>query len=33
MKLGVMVGSFNPVHKGHIKIINQYLGKHKIDVV
>lgn len=29
MKLGVYVGSFNPVHKGHIKVAN-YLIKNKI---
>ena len=32
MKLGVMVGSFNPVHKGHIKIIN-YLLDNVLDKV
>ena len=35
MKIGVYVGSFNPPHKGHIKIvnhlINNYLSK-KIDL-
>ena len=25
MKIGVYMGSFNPVHKGHIKIINRLL--------
>ncbi|MDD2625155.1 MAG: nicotinate-nicotinamide nucleotide adenylyltransferase [Bacilli bacterium] len=29
MKVGVYVGSFNPVHKGHINIVN-YLLKNKI---
>lgn len=29
MKLGVYVGSFNPVHKGHIKVAN-YLIENKI---
>ena len=33
MKLGVMVGSFNPVHKGHIKIINHLLDKDYLDKV
>ena len=32
MKIGIFVGSFNPVHKGHIKIVkhlieNKYLDK------
>lgn len=26
MKIGVYVGSFNPVHKGHIKIVNHLLN-------
>ncbi len=33
MKLGVYVGSFNPVHKGHIKIINHLLDKNYLDKV
>jgi len=28
MKLGVYVGSFNPVHKGHIKIVNYLLSEY-----
>jgi len=32
VKIGVFVGSFNPVHKGHIKIINHLLDKY-IDKV
>ena len=32
MRLGVYVGSFNPVHKGHIKIIN-YLLNNVLDKV
>ncbi|MBQ4263356.1 MAG: nicotinate (nicotinamide) nucleotide adenylyltransferase [Bacilli bacterium] len=31
MKLGVFIGSFNPVHKGHIKIANHLLKKDYID--
>ena len=26
MKIGVYVGSFNPVHKGHIQIVNELLN-------
>ena len=33
MKLGVFVGSFNPVHKGHIKIVNYILEKNYVDKV
>ena len=25
MKIGVFVGSFNPVHNGHVKIVNELL--------
>lgn len=32
MKVGVYVGSFNPVHKGHIKIVNHLL-KYYLDKV
>jgi len=32
MKIGVYVGSFNPVHKGHIKIVN-YLLDNFLDKV
>lgn len=32
MKIGIYVGSFNPVHKGHIKIVN-YLLKEMLDKV
>ena len=33
MRLGVYVGSFNPVHKGHIKIINYLLDNNYLDKV
>ena len=33
MKLGVYVGSFNPVHKGHIKIINHLLDNNYVDKI
>lgn len=33
MKLGVYVGSFNPVHKGHIKIVNYLLTNKYLDKV
>ena len=32
MKIGVYVGSFNPVHKGHIKIV-RHLLKYFLDKV
>lgn len=31
MKIGVFVGSFNPVHKGHIKIANYIVDNHYVD--
>ena len=31
MRLGVYIGSFNPVHLGHIKVINYLLEKNYID--
>ena len=31
MKLGIFVGSFNPVHEGHIKVANYLLDNHYVD--
>lgn len=33
MRLGVYIGSFNPVHNGHIKVINYLLDNDYIDKV
>ena len=33
MKIGVYVGSFNPVHKGHIKIVNYLLDNNILDKI
>ena len=33
MKIGVFVGSFNPVHKGHIKIANYILDNNYVDKI
>ena len=33
MKIGIFVGSFNPVHKGHIKIVKHLLTKKYLDKV
>ena len=33
MKIGVYCGSFNPVHKGHIKIARECVKQHLVDKV
>ena len=33
MRIGVYCGSFNPVHKGHIRIVNECLDRSLVDVV
>lgn len=33
MKIGVYVGSFNPPHKGHIKIVKHLLNKKIVDKI
>ena len=33
MKLGIYIGSFNPVHEGHIKVINYLLDNNIVDKV
>lgn len=33
MKVGVYVGSFNPVHNGHIKIVNYLINEKYVDKV
>ena len=33
MKIGIFVGSFNPVHKGHIKIINHLIKNKYLDKI
>ena len=33
MKLGIYMGSFNPPHKGHIKVVNYLLDKKIVDKV
>ena len=33
MKLGIYIGSFNPPHKGHIKVINYLLDNDYVDKI
>ena len=33
MRIGIYCGPFNPVHKGHIRIVNQCLEQSLVDVV
>ena len=33
MRLGVYIGSFNPVHNGHIKLVNYLLDNNYVDKV
>ena len=33
MRLGVYIGSFNPVHNGHIKLVNYLLDNNVVDKV
>ena len=33
MRLGIFVGSFNPVHEGHIKVVNYLLDNDYVDKV
>ncbi len=33
MKLGVFIGSFNPVHLGHIKVVNYLINNHFVDKI
>lgn len=33
MRLGIYVGSFNPVHKGHVSIVKNILKKNLVDKV
>jgi nicotinate-nucleotide adenylyltransferase len=33
MKIGVYVGSFNPPHKGHIKIVNHLINNKYVDKI
>lgn len=33
MKIGIYTGSFNPIHKGHLKIINYLIDKNYVDKV
>ncbi len=31
MRIGVYVGSFDPVHKGHIKVVNYLINNHYVE--
>jgi len=33
MRLGIFIGSFNPVHEGHIKIVNYLIDNNYVDKV
>ena len=33
MKIGIYVGSFNPPHKGHIKIVNHLINNYLDKVI
>ena len=33
MRLGVFIGSFNPVHKGHIHLVNYLLDNNYVDQI
>ena len=33
MRLGIFVGSFNPVHKGHIYLANELINKNYLDKI
>ena len=33
MKIGIYVGSFNPVHKGHIDVANKLIKNNYVDKI